>query len=83
MPFSCPIFRVVSALFPWCSETTCPERRAVGHLAGRGFGHFEVFCQAVGQMVPGGWIHTPTDFRPNLESIREKQRSVFLFDYLQ
>jgi hypothetical protein len=21
----------------------------------------EVFCGAVGQMLPGGWIHTPTD----------------------
>jgi hypothetical protein len=43
-------------------EAACTELVALGHHAIIGFGHFEVFCGAVGQMSPGCRIHTLTDF---------------------
>jgi hypothetical protein len=51
-----------------------PETGQRGALDWHGFGRFGAFCAAVGQMLPGCWIHTLTEFQPDLESIRDKSK---------
>jgi hypothetical protein len=79
LPF-CPIFRGVLSSFPLCTETSCPELRTRGHRTGEGLGISEVFCGALGQSSPGGWIHTLAKFRTS--SVRGSRFSRSPFSHI-
>jgi len=71
------IFRSLLPHSQWANRQLARVGGTAGISIGKGLGISEVFCGAVGQIVPACLIHTPTEFQPNLESIREKSEVFF------